>query len=89
LWGQCKGTNLAHNVDEEVGEGHAPDEGVLQHVVDQRLPDAGLGLLLLLTLLLLARLLLGLHILPEPCAGTRQCCVCVYARAHTQSIGRA
>jgi hypothetical protein len=37
---------LSDNVDEEVCECHAPDEGVLQHVVDQLLQHVGLGLVL-------------------------------------------
>jgi hypothetical protein len=39
-----KRTHLAHDVDEKVGERHAPDEGVFQHVADELLEHVGLGL---------------------------------------------
>lgn len=35
-------THLAHNVDEEICERHAPDERVLEDVVEQAVPQAGL-----------------------------------------------
>lgn len=37
------GHSLPHHIDEEVREGHSPDEGVFQHVVDEQAQQALLG----------------------------------------------